>query len=226
MNRYNYAYLDNDGWVRQWSGAPRPETLADGSQGPYRASPVEGLMLDLLPEDFEARQHLRKIDGEYVNMKPTDPAPSSTCEIRQSGEVLVWVETLPLSAVVSTAINTIDSVADTVRLGVISKQTNMEEYKRSEQQARAFKTSGYPVDDVPSCVASWARAKYREGWTAQQAADDIIATADRWYGLLDSIRDLRLCAKEDVRHATSSSSVAVRVQQFTSDLTSLTTGVQ
>lgn len=225
MNQCNYAYLDDDGWVRQWSGAPRPEILPFGGTGPYMATPVSGLSIDLLPEGFEARQHLRKVDGAYVDMVPTEPAPSATCEVRQIGEVLVWVETMPLASAITTAIDTIDGAADAVRLEVISRQTNTEEYKRSEQQARAFKAAGYPSDDVPPCVASWVRAKYREGWTARQAADDIIATADHWYGVLDAIRDLRLCAKEDVRHAASNGDVSARVLQFKSDLSTLTTEV-
>jgi hypothetical protein len=189
------------------------------------ATPVDGLYIDLLPEGFEAKQYLRKVDGAYVDMTPADPAPSPTCEIRQSGDALVWVETQSLASAVAAAIVTIDGTADLVRLEVISKQTNTEEYKRSEQQARAFKAAGYPSDDVPSCVASWVRAKYRQGWTARQAADDIIATADRWYGILDAVRDLRLCAKEDVRHAASNGDVSARVLQFKSDLATLTTEV-
>ena len=225
MSQCNYAYLDADGWVRQWSSAPRPNNLPDGSAGPYRASLVEGLTLDLLPEGFETKQYLRKVNGAYTDMSPPDPAPSPTCEVRQSGEVLVWVETLTLVEAIANAISQIDGAADAARLEVLSRQTNTVEYQRAEQQARAFKASGYPSDDVPGPVASWAKAKYRDGWTARQAADDIIATADSWYALLDAIRDLRLCAKEDVRHASSNDDVSTRVKQFSSDLYDLMKGV-
>jgi hypothetical protein len=136
------------------------------------------------------------------------------------GEI-AWVETKPLDTSIADAINAIDGAADALRLRVIARQTNTEEYKRSEAQARSFKAAGYPADDVPSCVASWAKAKYRQGWTAQQAADDIIATADRWYGVLDAIRELRLCAKEDVRHAATHDEVRARTDQFDADLQSL-----
>jgi hypothetical protein len=137
----------------------------------------------------------------------------------------VWVETLPLASAVAAAIGVVDGIADQARLGVLSKQSNTEEYRRAEQQARAFKAAGYPPADVPSCVASWAKARYRDGWTDQQAADDIIATADRWYGILDVIRDLRLRAKEDVRYASSNGDVSARVLHFKSDLSTLITGV-
>lgn len=147
------------------------------------------------------------------------PAPDAVLEWQDAP---VWVASI--SEIIAHAIDKIDSAADSARLEVISRQTNTEEYKRAEQQARAFSAAGYPSGSVPSCVASWAKAKYRDGWTAQEAADDIIATADRWYGILDSIRDLRLCAKEDVRHASTSNEVSARVQQFTADLASLMMG--
>ena len=137
---------------------------------------------------------------------------------------LVWKETRPLAEVQAAAIDAIDSAADKVRQEVVSKQTNTEEYKRAETQAREYRAAGYPADPVPSCVASWAAAKRRDGWTGREAADDIIATADRWYALLDGIRALRLAAKEDVRHAVDGDEVAARTQQFQQDLTNLMKG--
>ncbi|KMQ73989.1 hypothetical protein [Marinobacter subterrani] len=82
-----------------------------------------------------------------------------------------------------------------------------QEYKRAEEAARNFAAAGYPSSDVPSAVSSWATAK---GWTNQEAADDIIATAELWYGAIDQIREIRLTGKaavqtaeEDQREATA-----------------------
>ena len=92
-----------------------------------------------------------------------------------------------------------------------------QEYKRAEEAARGFKTAGYPASDVPSAVSSWASAK---GWTDQQAADDIIATADYWYGAIDQIREIRLAGKAAVQAATADQREAT-AQQYIDQLNSL-----
>jgi hypothetical protein len=150
--------------------------------------------------------------------------PSNTSRLKWSGQAPVWVETAPLANVTARAIDQIDGAASAARLAVISQQTNMPEYERAERHAREYKAAGYPVDDVPRAVAGWAAAKHRESWTARQAADDIIATADAWIGLLDDIRDLRLYAKEDVRYAADCEEVTARVEQFSNELTNLMKG--
>ena len=150
--------------------------------------------------------------------------PTPTCVLYWKDGTQVWVETQSLDDAIDGAVAAIDTAADVARMDVIARQTNTTEYQRAEAQARAFKSAGYLDADVPSCVASWAKAKRRDGWTARQAADDIIATADRWYAVLDAIRELRLCAKEDVRHAAGNGDVAGRVAQFSDDLADLMKG--
>lgn len=150
--------------------------------------------------------------------------PTDTSAVMWNNGAPAWVEMAPLAALVDRAISAIDSAADAVRSEVISRQTNTLEYQRVEMQARSFRAAGYPDGDVPSGVATWASAKYRDGWTARQAADDIIGTADAWYGLLDGIRDLRLHAKEDVRHAADGGEIAARVAAFKADLSNLMKG--
>jgi hypothetical protein len=137
---------------------------------------------------------------------------------------VVWTDIGQLVDTIAKSIAVIDSAADVARMEVITKQTNMPEYVRAEVQARAFKAAGYPGDDVPRSVSSWSNAKHRDNWTPKDAADDIIATADAWYDLLETIRDLRLAAKEDVRHAANNDDALARVQQFTTDLTNLMKG--
>jgi len=152
-----------------------------------------------------------------------EPTPTSVLEWH--GEP-VWVETASLADLVLRAIDQVDSAGDAARALVISKQTNALEYQRAEIQARAFAAAGYPASAVPRNVAGWAAAKHRNEWTAQQAADDIIATADRWYDLLDDIRDMRLAAKEDARHAADAAEVTARADQFATDLSNLMKGLQ
>lgn len=92
-----------------------------------------------------------------------------------------------------------------------------QEYKRAEEAARSFKAAGYPSTDVPSAVSSWATAK---GWTALQAADDIIATADYWYAAIDQIREIRLAGKAAVEAATPEQREAT-AQQYIDQLNAL-----
>jgi hypothetical protein len=151
-------------------------------------------------------------------------APTLTSEYMWTDAGPAWVERAPLDDQVVAAIDRIDSAADAARMAVIAKQTNTPEYQRAEAQARAFKAAGYPAGDVPRNVAGWVAAKWRDEMTAQQAADDIIATADRWYQLLDDIRDMRLAAKEDVRHAANPAEVATRARQLETALYTLMEG--
>lgn len=100
------------------------------------------------------------------------------------------------------AISRIDALADSVRLLAIGNDTREIEYRQAEIQARPYADSGY-VGPTPEMVDSWASAKrHRNGgvpWSGQQAADDIIATANLWAGALAQIRRLRLDAKEEIR---------------------------
>lgn len=153
-------------------------------------------------------------------------APTPTSQYMWTDAGPAWVETAPLDILVERTIDRIDSAADAARMAVIAKQTNTPEYQRAEAQARAFKAAGYPAGDVPRNVAGWAAAKWRDEMTAQQAADDIIVTADRWYQLLDDIRDMRLAAKEDVRHAAAAGEVAARARRLETDLYTLMEGAE
>jgi hypothetical protein len=180
-------------------------TQDDPDAGPIypQNGPGEGLMLAERPEGFTTVGR-RETEVPYM-----------------IDGMVSWVDMAQLTDTIAQTIGVIDGAAEVARMEVISKQTNMPEYVRAEAQARAFKAAGYPADNVPSSVESWAEAKHRDNWTAQQAADDIIATADAWYGLLDAIRKLRLCAKEDVRHAITNEEALARAAQFDSDLKAL-----
>jgi len=137
---------------------------------------------------------------------------------------ITWVDETPIEQYRAGGIDAIDASGETLRMAVISRMTQTPEYVRAEQHAREYRSAGYPEGEdayVPPGVASWAMAKWRAGWTARQAADDILATADRWYALLDEIRTLRLTNKEDVRHAATAGEVAAIVADMTADMRAL-----
>jgi hypothetical protein len=145
----------------------------------------------------------------------------------------VWIETAPLAVVAARAIDAMDAEGNAARLKVIGDPTKVLEYQLAAAQARPYAGAGYP-DPAPECVASWADAKrWANGgapWTGQQAADDIIITADRWYSALERIRRLRLDAKERVRAMLATGAALADVDaiaaQFSTDLSNLMKGLQ
>lgn len=136
-----------------------------------------------------------------------------------------WVDHAVLADERAAAIDAIDAAGEALRLAVINRMTTQtEEYRRVEPQARAWRAAGYPESDeepAPRGVRSWASAKWRAGWTNRQACDDILATADSWYEILDTIRDLRLANKEDARHAATAGEIAAIVADMQADMRSL-----
>jgi hypothetical protein len=90
----------------------------------------------------------------------------------------------------------IDRAAGAARQRYVSPGALIDaEYVQAETEAQAYATAGYPDADVPPAVQSWADAA---GMTPQAAADDILATAQQWRGLLDQIRAIRLLGKAAV----------------------------
>ena len=167
------------GYVMQTIGEVDPP----GYTGPVEPPPVmEGYVFHLLaqPMDWSGQ-------------------PSPTCRMAWNGGAYGWVETQPLADTVAQARSRIDTKADDARKSVLVTETKDLEYKRAETVARPFRDASY-TPPVPDAVQSWADAKrWANGgvpWTAQQAADDILAAADRYNGLLDGIRKLRLDAME------------------------------
>lgn len=140
---------------------------------------------------------------------------------------LHWVEGSSLEQLGAEVISEIDAAGDAARLLAIGDPARALEYQQAEQQAREYRARGYE-GEVPEDVASWSEPK---GWTGQQAADDIIATADRWRAALSAIRKLRLAAKESVRAviadpAGTHAQVYAVQAQFTADLKTLMVGIQ
>lgn len=102
-----------------------------------------------------------------------------------------------LSASKAALLIKIDADVDAIYRAAIGERGP--EYDLAESQATAFKAAGY-AGAVPSSVQAWATAK---GWTAQQAADDILAMASQLNSARDAIRAARLLRKEQARTATT-----------------------
>lgn len=105
-------------------------------------------------------------------------------------------------------IKRIEDDVDSIRNQAIG--TKATEYLRAESDARAFKSANY-TGVVPNTVAVWAEVKE---WSAQQAADNIIATADLWLQVEDTMRAHRLREKEAIRKATTSSEIITIIDRW------------
>ncbi len=95
----------------------------------------------------------------------------------------------------------IDADVDEIyRQAIGSRQA---EYEEAERQAKAYAGAGY-TGPVPPMVQCWADPK---GWTAEQAADEILQQSEIWRGAQQAIRAQRLALKEQARAAESSAAV-------------------
>lgn len=109
----------------------------------------------------------------------------------------VAAQSAALSRARAAVVKQIDEDTDALYAAVIGNRAA--EYTVAETEATAYAGAGY-TGTVPASVASWATAK---GWTAQQAADDINATAAAWRTAQAAIRAARLLRKEQARTAAS-----------------------
>ena len=182
------------------------ESIAELERGTGRVRQVLTVEHPIEGAPFEGASDYAPLPG------PVDwsAQPTTTSALYLIGGVLRWVETASLAEAQSQAIENIDSACEALRLAVISKMTQTEEYKLAEQHAREYRAAGY-TGQAGRGVTGWTRAKHRDGWTDRDSADDILATADRWYSLLFDIRDARLAAKEDVRHETEVAAIGAIV---------------
>lgn len=106
-----------------------------------------------------------------------------------------------LEVVQATLCSTVDAAADAVYLAIGGPTPGrLAEYQQANTDANAFKAAGY-AGAVPDTVSCWAQAN--AGWTNQQAADDIIATAAKWTAALQAIRSARLLGKAAINAAAN-----------------------
>lgn len=155
------------------------------------------------------------------------PKPDSATKVLLVDEtgVLGWIETASLLELQTRAILDIDMAADAARLSVVGDAARIKEYEQAQADAEQYRDAGF-AGTVPPGVASWAYAKRRDNWTAQQAAEDILAASARWYEALYGIRAMRLDAKEGARFATTCEEVAATADTFSADLAAAMQGVQ
>ena len=148
--------------------------------------------------------------------------PSDTALLFMTDGALTWIETAPIEELRSLALEQIDAAGEALRMAVINRMpTQTEEYRQTLQQALAWRAAGYPESEeqpAPPDVTSWAMAKWRDGWTSRQAADDILTVADQWSAVISRIRLLRLVNKEDVRHAADPAAVRAIVADMRTDM--------
>lgn len=88
-------------------------------------------------------------------------------------------------------IERIDLIADVQRAKIVGDPVRSFEYQAAENGARAYADAGY-TGPVPGVVQVWADAR---GWSAQQAADNILSEAEQFHAALVFIRGTRLQAK-------------------------------
>jgi hypothetical protein len=181
------------------------------------------------PEDGIGPVYLPMAD-EYQNIRIVPTLIRRTKDLSDTS-LLHWNEgnpefreTLPLGDFKDHCLKEIDALADTVRARILVAPTNTVEYSLTETQAREYQESGYQ-GTVPPAVASWAYAKRRKGWTAEQATEDIITTADAWKNLLWFIRAKRLDTKELVRDADSVYQIELLLETFKDGLAAATAGL-
>ncbi|HEX9173858.1 MAG TPA: hypothetical protein VF861_14490 [Telluria sp.] len=159
---------------------------------------------------------LDRAEGEAVLLDgPVDwRGPTPTSVLHYLDGAFAWVEMAGLPAAQAYAIAEIDRIADAVRLSVAGDAARIEEYKVARAEALAYCDAGFE-GDPPPYVQAWVRPGKRD---ARQAAEDILATADRFQAILLKIRQLRLDAKEDVRDILDAAAAAAVLLNFTADL--------
>jgi hypothetical protein len=111
----------------------------------------------------------------------------------------------------------IDADVDAVVDAVIGNRA--EEYRAANAAALAYQAAGY-AGEVPKSVQSWATPK---NWTPRQAADDILAAADRLIALRELIREKRLACKEPARTAADKVALDTVASQWAAALASIRT---
>jgi hypothetical protein len=180
------------------------------------------------PEDMEGPAPAPRIGYSYHRLESFidwHGRPSVSHVLKWNSGAMDWVDSETLPEKQAHAIAEVDSFADASRLAVVGDAARIKEYERAQAGAEAYRDAGY-TGAVPAAVASWAYAKRRAEWTAQQAAEDILAASTRWYAALDGIRAMRLDAKETIRAATTGEEVVATAATFRATLTAAMQGVQ
>lgn len=135
----------------------------------------------------------------WIDVTTIDPLPQVGWSY--DGSVFTASEPTPqmtLADVQAELSVSIDAAADNAYTAIGGPSPGrLAEYQQANADAIAFQSSGY-AGDVPATIACWSQAT---GWSAQQACEDILATAAAWRGALEEIRSARLIGKHNVMEA-------------------------
>lgn len=117
------------------------------------------------------------------------------------------IEAAKLPNEISAFVKKIDADVDAIYSATVGNRQS--EYELAESDATAYQAAGY-TGTVPASVQAWATVK---NWTAQTAANDILATATAWRSAQVAIRSARLQRKEAARNAADQAGLdAVKAQ--------------
>lgn len=94
-------------------------------------------------------------------------------------------------------VSAIDAGVDMIYSKTIGNRTT--EYQLAETEATTYASSGY-TGTAPPTVSVWAQIN---GWTPQQAADDILQTSSNWRAVQQTLRAQRLTTKDRLKKATT-----------------------
>lgn len=162
-----------------------------------RGWPVEGAVATWAEslDEFTARIIAKDVPEDATNVVAVDEAQLQLPEdrdVRDAWELVNGVVAVNAQKALQIKRDRVDLAADGARRKYVPHLSTVSEYEQAERDASAFKAADYS-GSVPAAVLAWAQAK---GWTARQAADDILAAAASLRGKLMQIRAARLAGKE------------------------------
>jgi hypothetical protein len=170
---------------------------------------IKQLFPDMTSEDCSLQDDG---DGPYIKeWKRPEPRPSESDIAGAQFEVNK-----------KRAIGKID--ADTDRIITDTIGARAEEYRQAHADALAYQAAGWQ-GDVPPFVANHQAAKTADGWTARQAAEDILATATSWLNAQGQIRTQRLWHKEQARRAVDRTALDLALAQWSGFVAAMRIGL-
>ena len=174
---------------------------------------VESLPKDVV--EVSEEEHLSLLQNQYTGGSIGVDANGKPIAVPPPALSLAEVQVLMCASV--------DATADAV-YNAIGGPTpgRLAEYQQASNDASAFKAAGYS-GTAPVTVSCWSQAN--AGWTDQQAADDIIATASKWMIALQNIRSARLLGKSAVNAASDIASAEAAAQAAIANVQQAATGV-
>lgn len=152
------------------------------------------------------------------SVREIEPAMTQLGHYEQRWEVLNLPSeqiTANLNALKTRSVVAIDREVDAIYQAALGNRGP--EYTDAEAAAVAYQAAGY-TGTVPPDVQSWVTAK---GWTATQAADDILAAAVQLRTAKSAIRAQRLLRKEQVRAAADGAAVGTAMAQWAGFVTAI-----